>query len=91
MKITPCMMRVMRAVEQFEDCGARTIDEAMWPDRHCYKPLRAGQYAGRLVQLGLLRKRYEEHHSLRDRTRVVAMTVEYRLSDLARDILRSER
>jgi hypothetical protein len=43
------------------------------------------------VQLGLLRKRYEEHHSLRDRTRVVAMTVEYRLSELARDILRSER
>jgi len=82
MKITPLMLKVLRAVEAHEGCGANLIASTLWPDTHRHMARGAGQYCGRLIQRGLLRKRWD--YELRG-------AVSYYLTDLARDILRSER
>jgi hypothetical protein len=89
MKITPTMLRVLKAVEERPECGANYIDSFIFPDARKCKPLRAGQYMGRLCRRGLINKRYEQHKGKRGQ--LVALTVSYTLTDLAREILRSER
>lgn len=88
MKITPTMLRVLKAVEENEGCGANYIDGFLFPDARQCKPLRVGQYMGRLCRRGLIHKHYDQHRGKRGH--VIALTVEYSLTDLAREILKSE-
>jgi hypothetical protein len=88
MKITPTMLRVLRAVEERPGCGANYIDNVLFPDSRQNKSLRTGQYMGKLRQRGLIHKSYEEHRGKRQQ--VIALTVCYTLTNLAREILKSE-
>jgi hypothetical protein len=82
------MLRVLRAVEEHPECGANFVDSVLFPDARQCKPLRTGQYMGRLRARGLIRKRYEEFKGKRGH--VVAMRVCYTLTPLAEEILKSE-
>lgn len=88
MKITPTMLRVLRAVEERPGCGANHIDSALFPDSRQNKSLRAGQYMGKLRQRGLIHRSFDEHRAKDGH--VYAMTVSYNLTALAREILKSE-
>jgi hypothetical protein len=82
------MLRVLRAVEEREGCGANHIADVLFPDTHRHMSLRAGQYMGRLRTRGLIRRHFEEYHGKHGQ--LVAMSVSYSLTPLAREILKSE-
>jgi hypothetical protein len=88
MKITPTMLRVLKAVQEREGCGANYIDPVLFPDKRHSMALRTGQYMGRLRARGLIVRRFDEHRAKDGH--VYAMTVAYYLTPLAREILKSQ-
>jgi hypothetical protein len=84
MKITPTMLRILKAVEENPGCGANYVDSFLFPDKRM--PLRTGQYMGKLRVRGLIHRRFDEHRGKRGN--VYAMTVCYTLTPFAREILK---
>jgi hypothetical protein len=87
-RITPTMLRVLKAVEDNEFCGANYMDSFVFPEKRHRMTLRTGQYMGRLVRRGLINRRYDSHKGRRGQ--IIAQTVCYSLTPLAREILKSE-
>lgn len=88
MKLTPTMLRVLKAVDEHDGCGANYIAGVLFPDKRRHMPLRAGQYMGRLRSRGLIAKHYDTYHNKHGQ--LTAMSVSYSLTPLAREILKSE-
>jgi hypothetical protein len=86
MKLTETMVRVLQAIEKRPGCGANYIADVLWPDTRRHMSLRAGQYVGRLVHLGLVRKTFDEYLGQRGH-RIIA-SVSYDLTPRARAELR---
>jgi len=82
------MLRVLKAVEEHDGCGANYIADVLFPDTRRHMSLRAGQYMGRLRTRGLIRRTFDTFHNKRGQ--LTAMSVSYSLTPLAREILKSE-
>lgn len=89
MKVTKLMMTVLRAIERNPDCGINYLDNYIYPDTRRHMTLRAGQYMGKLVRKGLVHKYYDEFRGKRGQP--ILCGVRYSLTDLAIEILNSER
>ena len=77
---------VLAAILRRPGCGANYIVDVIWPTSHRHMSLRAGQYVGRLVRKGWVRKTYDEYTGQRGH-RIIA-SVNYTLTPKGREAFR---